>query len=57
MKNTSKPYATGYYSYAKNYVKNFGLYPFSEEQKKHILSLQSKEEVDKYIKSIYKVAM
>lgn len=26
MKNTSKPYATGYYSYAKNYVKNFGLY-------------------------------
>lgn len=57
MKNTSKPYATGYYSYAKNYVKNFGLYPFSEEQKKHILSLQSKEEIDKYIKSIYQVAM
>ena len=57
MKNTSKPYATGYYSYAKNYVKNFGLYPFSEEQKKHILSLKSKEEVDKYIKSIYQVAM
>ena len=57
MKNTSKPYATGYYSYAKNYVKNFGLYPFSEEQKKYILSLQSKEEVDKYIKSVYQVAM
>lgn len=57
MKNTSKPYATGYYSYAKNYVKNFGLYPFTEEQKKHILSLQTKEEVDKYIKSIYRVAI
>lgn len=57
MKNTSKPYAGGYYSYAKNYVKNFGLYPFSEEQKKYILSLQSKEEVDEYIKSIYKVVM
>ena len=57
MKNTSKPYATGYYSYAKNYVKNFGLYPFTEEQKKHILSLQSKEEIDKYIKSIYSVAI
>lgn len=57
MKNTSKPFVGGYYSYAKNYVKNFGLYPFSEEQKKYILSLQSKEEVDEYIKSIYKVAM
>lgn len=57
MKNTSKPFAGGYYSYAKNYVKNFGLYPFSEEQKKYILSLQSKEEVDEYIKSIYKVVM
>ncbi len=57
MKNTSKPYATGYYSYAKNYVKNFGMYPFTDEQKRHILSLKSKEEIDKYIKSIYKVAM
>lgn len=57
MKNTSKPYATGYYSYAKNYVKNFGLYPFTEEQKRHILSLQSKEEVDKYIEKIYSVAI
>lgn len=33
MKHTSKPYSTGYYSYAKNYVKSFGIYPFSEEQK------------------------
>ncbi len=57
MRNTSKPYATGYYSYAKNYVKNFGLYPFTDEQKLHILSLQHKEEVDEYIKTIYKVAM
>ncbi len=55
MKNTSKPYATGYYSYAKNYVKNFGLYPFTDEQKKHILSLKSKEEVDGYIEKVYSV--
>lgn len=57
MKNTSKPYATGYYSYAKNYVKNFGLYPFTDEQKRHILSLKSKGEVDEYIKNLYSVAM
>lgn len=57
MKNTSKPYSTGYYSYAKNYVKNFGLYPFTEEQKQHILSLQTKEEVDEYVRNIYGIAM
>jgi len=57
MKNTSKPYSTGYYSYAKNYVKNFGLYPFTEGQKQHLLALNSKEEIDEYIKGIYGVAI
>ena len=57
MKNTSKPYSTGYYSYAKNYVKSFGIYPFTEEQKQHILSLRSKEEVNEYIRSVYKIAL
>lgn len=57
MKHTSKPYSTGYYSYAKNYVKSFGIYPFTEQQKQHILSLQSKEEIDNYIKGVYDVAI
>lgn len=57
MKHTSKPYSTGYYSYAKNYVKSFGIYPFTEEQKEHLLSLKTKNEVDEYIKSIYRVAI
>ena len=57
MKHTSKPYSTGYYSYAKNYVKSFGVYPFTEQQKQHLLSLQSKEEVDNYLKEIYRVAI
>ncbi len=57
MRHTSKPYSTGYYSYAKNYVKSFGIYPFTEQQKQHLLSLQSKEEVDNYLRSIYKVAI
>lgn len=56
MRHTSKPYATGYYSYAKNYVKSFGLYPFSEEQKQYILSLESKAEVDHYVSRAYGVA-
>ncbi len=57
MKNTSKPYSTGYYSYAKNYVKSFGIYPFSEAQKEHIISLHTKKEVDEYVKQMYGVAM
>lgn len=57
MKNTSKPYSTGYYSYAKNYVKNFGLYPFSEEQKRHILDLNTQEEVNDYISDLYRVVI
>ena len=57
MRHTSKPYSTGYYSYAKNYVKSFGIYPFSEEQKQHLLSLTSKEEVDNYLREIYRVAI
>jgi hypothetical protein len=57
MKNTSKPYSTGYYSYAKNYVKSFGIYPFSEEQKRHLLSLKTKVEVDDYVRRLYGVAI
>ena len=56
MRHTSKPYATGYYSYAKNYVKSFGLYPFSEQQKQHSLSLNSKAEIDHYVREVYGVA-
>lgn len=55
MKNTSKPYSAGYYSYAKNYVKHFGMYPFSEEQKKHILALTKQQDIDEYIRDLYRV--
>ncbi len=57
MRHTSKPYSTGYYSYAKNYVKSFGIYPFSEEQKQHLLSLKSKADVDEYLREIYRLAI
>lgn len=57
MRHTSKPYSTGYYSYAKNYVKSFGIYPFSDEQKRHILSLSTKAEIDDYVIEIYGLAI
>lgn len=57
IRHTSKPYSTGYYSYAKNYVKSFGIYPFSEEQKQHILSLETKSEINAYLNKVYGVAI
>lgn len=57
IRHTSKPYSTGYYSYAKNYVKSFGVYPFTEEQKNHLIALKSKTEVDNYVKTIYGLAI
>ena len=56
MRHTSKPYSTGFYSYAKNYIKSFGVYPFNSEQKKYILSMTSKKEIDEYIKTMYKLS-
>lgn len=53
MKHTSKPYATGYYSYAKNYVKNFGIYNLSQKQTDELLSLILKEDIDNYVEDLY----
>lgn len=55
MKHTSKPYATGYYSYAKNYVKNFGICSLTEEQVKRLLSFSAKEDIDEYVENLYGV--
>ena len=55
MKHTSKPYATGYYSYAKNYVKNFGVINLSSTQVEEILSLSSKDEINEYVEHLYGV--
>ena len=53
IRHTSKPYATGYYSYAKNYVKNFAVYPFTLEQKQMLLALDDKTAVNEYLFQLY----
>lgn len=57
IKNTSKPYSTGYYSYAKNYVKSFGIYPFNEEEKQQLLSLEDRKSIDVFVANRYRVVM
>lgn len=53
MKTTSKPYANGYVSFAKNYIKEFGIPKLTEEDKKSILKAQSKKEVNLILNKLY----
>ncbi len=55
MQHTAKPYATGYYSYAKNYVKGFGIPPMSSKQRASLLSLQNSKDINTYIKRLYNI--
>jgi len=57
IKNTSKPYSTGYYSYAKNYVRFFGVYSFSEEERKYLLSLKDRRDIDSFVANRYQVLL
>lgn len=52
MQNTSKPYSTGYYSYAKNYVKGFGVCTLTPEEKDQILEME-KNQVDQFLINKY----
>jgi adenine-specific DNA-methyltransferase len=53
--NSSKPYGSGYYSLSRNYIKNFGIFDFSEEQKDYIINTQSQEEIDSFLLKIYDI--
>lgn len=53
MKHTAKPYATGYYSYAKNYVKGFGIPKLNEQQRAVLLSLQDSNDINSYVENLY----
>ncbi|WP_188008301.1 Eco57I restriction-modification methylase domain-containing protein [Photobacterium damselae] len=53
--NTSKPYGSGYFSLSKNYIKSFGIYPFSEQQKDFLLSEKEQSRLDGFIEDLYGV--
>jgi hypothetical protein len=49
IKNTSKPYSTGYYSYAKNYLKDFSIPQFDAEEKKYLMGMEDKHLIDSFL--------
>ncbi|MEM8528746.1 MAG: N-6 DNA methylase [Bacteroidota bacterium] len=57
MQQTSKPYASGYYSYAKNYVKNFGVCELSNKEKKYILQEMKQDKINQFFKEKYTVTI
>lgn len=49
MKNTAKPYATGYYSYAKNYVKGFGIPKLTDSEERALAEMKDQWEVARFL--------
>ena len=55
MQHTSKPYSSGYLSYAKNYVKNFGVCELTEKDRYFLSNGATKAEVDEFLIEKYKL--
>ena len=55
MANTSKPYSAGYLSYAKNYVKNFGICELNEKERYFLSNGATKKEVDEFLIKKYQI--
>lgn len=55
--NTSRPYSSGYYSLSRNYLKDFGIYDFTEEQIDYILEENDPDVLDAYFEDLYKVRL
>ncbi|MCD7035321.1 N-6 DNA methylase [Metabacillus sp. GX 13764] len=53
--STSKPYANGYMSFAKNYLKEFSLPPFTDEQVEVIRNEENQAVIDELLQELYEV--
>lgn len=49
VESTSKNYSSSYYSLSRNYIKNFGIYPFTSEEKEYLLNEKNFKSVNKFI--------
>ena len=55
LQNTSKPYASGYISMSKNYIKDFGVYDFTELEIDYIINESCRSTLDIFFQSKYEV--
>ena len=57
IKHTSKPYSAGYFSYAKNYVKSFGVCELNDNEKNYLITTDNKKQVDSFLESKYNISL
>lgn len=55
--NTSKPYSAGFLSYAKNYVKNFGICELNEKDRYFLSNGATKAEIDDFLIDKYEIVI
>ena len=53
IQHTSKPYSSNYYSFAKNYIKDFGICDLTIEEEDFLLTTSSEAEINKFLISKY----
>lgn len=53
VKNISKPYANGYYSMGKRYIRYFGIPNFTEEQLQELDNITEREDVERWLYPCY----
>lgn len=53
--STSKPYGSGYFSLSRNYLKSFGVYNFTEEQKRYLICECDQLKINKFLEKLYDV--
>lgn len=55
IKSTSKPYSADYYSLNGNYIKNFGIYDFTEEEKEFLINENDRNLIDSFLEDKYEI--
>jgi methylase of polypeptide subunit release factors len=55
--HSSKPYGSGYFSMSRNYIKNFGVYEFNDEERQYIIEENNSVRLNKFIEAKYKIAL
>lgn len=53
IENKSKHYASGYFGLGKNYLKDFGIYNFTDDEKEHILNKKNINNLNEFFNNLY----
>lgn len=57
IKNTSKPYSSGYWSFGKNYLKDFSIPKLTQFEKDKLLAFESIDEIEAFLAPKYNLTV